>query len=116
MFTILPIFVYCQSAEIDSCLIKWREDSVGCKQFRNGYIADSLIRHYNLVGKSLEEFKKIFGKENYDVYANGHYELYYLMKNDCDNSGKTYDCDDCPIYMICVFIEGIFSYFDCRLF
>jgi len=71
---------------------KWTTDSIGC-YFRTLELADSLIITNDLLGKSSNEFIKIFGEPNKIVKRDTKKFLIYYMNTFCRN-GKLIDGAD----------------------
>jgi hypothetical protein len=43
---------------------RWRQDSLGCENFRSKLIAEDLLDSFSLMNKSENEFLQVFGKPN----------------------------------------------------
>ena len=75
----------------------WNRDSCGCLHERNGIMADSIIAHFNLLGKDTTEFLRHFGKYNVRTQQHDGFYYGYYVNSVCDKGQIIADADKSTI-------------------
>lgn len=73
---------------------EWIIDSCGCLGLRSIEMAESLIVEYELLNKSIVDFKKVFGEPNEMQIKNDKVYLVYYFNSMCNADNKIIDGAD----------------------
>lgn len=75
-----------QKTTIDSVLIEWKADMLGCKGFRNLYKAQLLVENFNLSGQYPARIIELLGKPDRIIIERQYYALSYFYGTICNVS------------------------------
>ncbi|MDP4203139.1 MAG: hypothetical protein Q8861_10610 [Bacteroidota bacterium] len=64
----------------------WQTDKLGCKGIRSDSLAYKLIKDYDLKGKSIKDFKVVFGEPNKVIQSQNRIILEYYYNAICDSN------------------------------
>lgn len=84
---------YSDSLSKDSIRGKWIQDTLGCKHMRTLGMAVSLIKKYDLLHKSKENFLLVFGYPNEIQNTQSSLYLIYYLESVCENDTLIVDSD-----------------------
>jgi len=74
---------------------RWQQDVDGCLKIRSKKLAQSIIKDYNLNGKSVQYFLKIFGSANCIKYLDNKVILIYYFDSVCKENNPVKNGDKC---------------------